>query len=108
MSFADLFSFKGRVERGYFWAVGLGGTVINLIAMHISTTLFVVVPRAILWVALANDVKRAHDRGKSGWFLLIALIPIVGGIWFSIELGFLLGTPGPNEYGKVPQPLAAV
>ena len=50
------------------------------------------------------QVKRWHDRGKSGWWVLIALIPLVGPIWAIIETGFLPGTSGPNEYG--PDPLA--
>ena len=44
-------------------------------------------------------IKRFHDRDKSGWWVLIGLIPIIGGIWLLIELGFLKGTPGPNRFG---------
>jgi uncharacterized membrane protein YhaH (DUF805 family) len=44
-------------------------------------------------------VKRFHDRDKSGWWVLIGLIPIIGVIWLLIELGFLKGTPGPNRFG---------
>ena len=55
-----------------------------------------------LWVALALQVKRWHDRGKSGWMVLVNFIPIVGGLWALIECGFLSGTPGPNQYGQDP------
>ena len=48
--------------------------------------------------ALAMTVKRLHDRGRSGWFMLIVLIPLVG-IWLVIEIGFLAGQPHANEYG---------
>jgi uncharacterized membrane protein YhaH (DUF805 family) len=58
-----------------------------------------------LWPALAIGVKRCHDRNKSGWFLLIGLIPILGGLWLLIELGFLDGTPGPNRFGPSPKGL---
>jgi uncharacterized membrane protein YhaH (DUF805 family) len=44
-------------------------------------------------------IKRFHDRDKSGWWVLIALIPIIGALWILIELGFLKGTPGPNRFG---------
>jgi uncharacterized membrane protein YhaH (DUF805 family) len=44
-------------------------------------------------------IKRFHDRDKSGWWVLIALIPVIGAIWMLIELGFLKGTPGPNQFG---------
>ena len=44
-------------------------------------------------------IKRFHDRDKSGWWVLIGLIPIIGAIWLLIELGFLKGTDGPNRFG---------
>jgi uncharacterized membrane protein YhaH (DUF805 family) len=53
-----------------------------------------------LWPSLALYAKRWHDRGKSGWWSLIMLIPIIGGIWMLIELGFLRGTDGPNRFGN--------
>ncbi len=49
--------------------------------------------------AILVDIKRWHDRDKSGWWMLIVLVPIIGWIWFLIELGFLKGTPGPNRFG---------
>jgi uncharacterized membrane protein YhaH (DUF805 family) len=59
-----------------------------------------------LWAiipGLAVTVRRLHDLDKSGWHLLIGLIPLVGGIilliWYCTE-----GTRGPNRYG--PDPLA--
>ncbi len=58
----------------------------------------------LYWIGLAVTVKRSHDRDKSGWWILIALIPLIGAIWFLIEFGFLRGTPGPNRFG--PDPLA--
>jgi len=57
-----------------------------------------------LYPGLALYAKRWHDRGKSGWWSLILLVPIIGGIWALIELGFLRGTDGPNQYG--PDPIA--
>jgi uncharacterized membrane protein YhaH (DUF805 family) len=44
-------------------------------------------------------IKRFHDRDKSGWWVLIGLIPIIGPIWLLVELGFLKGTAGPNRFG---------
>ena len=49
--------------------------------------------------AILVDIKRWHDRDKSGWWMLIVLVPIIGWIWFIVELGFLKGTPGPNRFG---------
>jgi uncharacterized membrane protein YhaH (DUF805 family) len=59
---------------------------------------------ATLWPTLAIYTKRWHDRDKSGWWSLIILIPIIGGIWILIELGFLRGTDGPNRFGSDPIP----
>ena len=56
----------------------------------------------ILWPMICLYGKRWHDRNKSGWWSLIALIPFVGGIWMLIELGFLRGTQGANRFGPDP------
>ena len=55
-----------------------------------------------VWIGLAMGVKRYHDRNKSGWWVLIALVPVIGGLWYLIECGFLRGTAGPNQYGADP------
>jgi len=71
-----------------------------------TTTLIQGVLGLILLIpSLAIAIKRYHDRDKSGWWILILFIPLVGFIWFLIELGCLPGTPGPNRYG--PDPLGA-
>ena len=55
----------------------------------------------VIWPAMALGVKRCHDRDRSGWFMLVSLIPIVS-IWYLVEIGFLKGTDGPNRYGEDP------
>ena len=57
----------------------------------------------LAWIHLAVVAKRWHDRDKSGWWILITLIPVIGWIWQLIECGFLDGTPGPNRYGPSPK-----
>jgi uncharacterized membrane protein YhaH (DUF805 family) len=57
-----------------------------------------------LWPTLAVYTKRWHDRDKSGWWSLIMFVPIIGGIWMLVELGFLRGTEGANRFG--PDPIA--
>ncbi|MGH7047191.1 MAG: DUF805 domain-containing protein [Stellaceae bacterium] len=52
----------------------------------------------------AITVRRCHDRDRSGWFVLIWLIPIVH-LWVLLELGFLPGTTGDNQFG--PEPVGA-
>lgn len=54
---------------------------------------------------LAVAVRRLHDQDKSGWMILVGLIPLVGPIWLLI-LYLTEGTRGPNQYG--PDPKAAM
>lgn len=73
------------------WSAGLVGTLVNL---------------ALLLPSLAVGVRRLHDTNRSGWWLLIALIPLVGAI---VLIVFFVqdSTPGPNRFGpspKEPQP----
>jgi uncharacterized membrane protein YhaH (DUF805 family) len=63
----------------------------------------------LLWGQLGVCIKRLHDRGKSGWWLLIfwALPAVAIGViwlWAVLELGCLGGTEGPNAYGPEPLP----
>jgi uncharacterized membrane protein YhaH (DUF805 family) len=55
-------------------------------------------------IAIIVQVKRWHDRDKSGWWVLINFIPLVGPLWTLIECGFIKGTTGENRFG--PDPLA--
>ena len=100
------FSFEGRVSRKVFWLYLLAAfvpmAVIYGIAAAISDTLGMIVgiPLYIvfIWVSIAIQVKRWHDRNKSGWWVLLGLVPI-GNIWAFIETGFLRGTVGANNFG---------
>jgi uncharacterized membrane protein YhaH (DUF805 family) len=74
----------------------------NLSPVGAIIMLVVMIP--FVWFGICLSGKRWHDRGKSAWWILIALIPIIGGIWALVENGFLKGTDGPNQYG--PDPLA--
>lgn len=51
------------------------------------------------WVHLAIQIKRWHDRGKSGSWIFINLVPCIGGIIALVETGFTRGDFGPNQYG---------
>ena len=122
-----LFGFHGRANRAKFWLVALGIFVIEIIIFAAlgGTTAMSTDPQqamanlgpgvgivlfvfgiVALWISIAVAVKRYHDRNKSGWWVLIVLVPIIGGLWYLIECGFLRGTPGSNNYG--PDPLAAL
>lgn len=74
-------------------------------AMSKMTLPLIILFLLLLWPSICLYAKRWHDRDKSGWWSLIGLIPIIGGLWMLIELGFLRGTDGPNRFG--PDPIAA-
>ena len=127
-----LFTAQGRLARGGFWkgvlilivltvigatAVGLFGALLphetgadgayhveGLAAVPVILISFVTIGISI-WGGLCLAIKRFHDRDKSGWWVLIQFVPIIGPIWYFIETGFLPGTPGPNSFG--PDPLGA-
>lgn len=104
-----LFSFEGRISRKrYLLNFVLPVVGLSVIALVIdgvlSTPLMVVLNLALIWPGLATAVKRWHDRGKSGWMILINLLPLIGAIWSLVETWCLPGTPGPNRFG--PDPLA--
>ena len=60
---------------------------------------------AVIIPGFAVAVRRLHDVGKSGWFSLIILIPIVGIIWLFILL-CKKGIDGENKYGFNPEEMA--
>ena len=117
-----LFSFQGRVNRARFWLVHVGIIVAEIVIFMIAggaalmadpqaamaatsnaSSLFsLVLFIPIFWISLAITVKRYHDRNKSGWWILIVFVPVIGAIWYFIEVGFLPGTSGPNTYGADP------
>ena len=117
---AGYFSFYGRINRKVYWLnYVLPIAILDVIGSGLdmaANTPFIaaVVSPLTLVPSLAAGVKRCHDRDRTGWFLLVSLIPIVGGIWLLIELGFLRGTIGPSRFGSDPlggtggyQPIAA-
>ena len=69
----------------------------NETAISVITLIFYI---PLMWVSLAVQVKRWHDRNKSGWWVLIGLVPVIGGIWALIENGFLAGDEAENRFGQ--------
>lgn len=104
-----LFSFRGRIRRSTYWKIFLAliGIMIVVvfigIAMNVNeivaTTFLVILYIPLIWISLALQVKRWHDRDKSGWFVLVSFIPIIGPIWAFIENGCLAGSDTDNRFG---------
>jgi len=105
--------FSGRARRKEYWMFVLFNIIFTIVASILDTVLFGTAIQgpgplyglyglAVLVPSLAVSVRRLHDVGKSGWFLLIALIPIVGGIWLLV-LQCRDSAPGDNQYGANPK-----
>jgi uncharacterized membrane protein YhaH (DUF805 family) len=109
-----LFSAEGRISRSQFWLKwALPYAVVTLVlyliifmsgvAPTIGLTILSIYLLAAIWPSIVIYVKRAHDRGRSGWFVLLFVVPFVN-IWVLIELLFLRGTVGSNAHGPDPVP----
>lgn len=112
--------FKGRARRMEFWMFMLFNFIIYLalnlmgvftgIPLESQTSLavadiFGIYSLAILLPSLAVGVRRLHDIGKRGWWLLLLLIPIIGLlILFDLARD---SQPGENQYGPNPKTAAA-
>ena len=67
----------------------------QIVAIQLVLTFGLIIP------AMSSGVRRFHDKDKSGWFILISIIPIIGSIIILIMLSDK-GTEGPNRFGKYP------
>lgn len=103
--------FSGRARRAEFWyftlfnvLIAIALTIADLEAIHIKV-LTLVYMLAVAIPGLAVQVRRLHDTDRSGWWLFISLIPLIGSI---ILLVFFVqdGQAGENRYG--PNPKAGV
>jgi len=97
-------SWDGRICRKTFWIYSIPLSLLCLPSLfpgsaddmfHWSDILVLMAAYPIIMV----NIKRAHDRNRSGWFTLLLLVPIVS-MWPFIELGFLKGNDEGNRYGE--------
>lgn len=106
--------FSGRARRKEYWIFSLINYIIIfflyiLQIVMIESTLWLIFPIilflyavAVFLPGLAVNIRRLHDIGKSGWWYLIYLIPIIGAIWLTV-LMCLDSEPGENQWGENPK-----
>jgi uncharacterized membrane protein YhaH (DUF805 family) len=110
--------FNGRARRKEYWMWTLYYTVILLFAMILDNALglnfellgqnlgygwlYVTIGITHLIPGLGIVVRRLHDVGKSGWFYLIILIPLIGFIWILV-LFCTEGVKEDNKWGSNPK-----
>jgi uncharacterized membrane protein YhaH (DUF805 family) len=113
--FSNYVNFSGRAVRSEYWYWVLFAVLLSIVTNIIDAVIFGTSGTAILSAiaglalflpGLAMAVRRFHDLDKSGWFVLILMIPLVGWpilwlVWFCAR-----GTMGPNRFG--PDPLGGV
>lgn len=101
-------NFSGRARRREYWMYTLIATVISIVisvldsVIGTSPWLGALYSLAIFLPSLGVTVRRLHDTDRSGWFVLLGLIPCVG---FIILIVFLAtdSKPGDNQYGPNPK-----
>ena len=111
--------FTGRTSRKEYWMFilfnflisGIAILIDNLIGTTIQTDygdtlpygyIYMLYVLALIIPSIAVSVRRLHDVGKSGWFMLLALIPVIGSIWF-IVLILSNSNQWDNKYGANPK-----
>lgn len=103
-----LFGFDGRISREVFWlgnfACGFVFAALTLPTLnevtgqfHLPPWFSLIVP-VFTWAAIALAVKRLHDRGLSGFFVVVLFLPFVN-ILATLVIGLIPGDPGPNKHG---------
>ncbi|PWR20702.1 DUF805 domain-containing protein [Zavarzinia compransoris] len=100
--------FNGRARRAEYWWFVLFTVIVSLVLGAIDALIFgtsllgPLYSLAVLLPSLGVLVRRLHDTNRSGWWILISFVPLVG---FIVLLVFLVaeGTKGPNNFGNDPK-----
>jgi uncharacterized membrane protein YhaH (DUF805 family) len=110
--------FTGRARRKEYWMFVLCNLIVyvvlailaSILSAATNSSVFTVIlylyVLAILLPTIALGVRRLHDTGRSGWWMLIALVPFLGAITLFI-FSVLDSQPGDNLYGPNPKGVGA-
>ncbi|WP_166212773.1 DUF805 domain-containing protein [Cognatiluteimonas telluris] len=106
--------FQGRARRKEYWMYTLFNVLVLVVLSILDRVLglasetygigplYVLYALAVLIPGLAVGVRRLHDIDKSGWWMLIAFIPLIGGIVLLV-FAVMEGTSGSNRFGPDPK-----
>jgi uncharacterized membrane protein YhaH (DUF805 family) len=108
--FSKYATLAGRASRSEYWYFFLFYLLANAVTAILDTALFrgsgfsplnSITALVLLAPSLAVGVRRLHDTGRSGWWMLLLLVPLIGQIvlivWFCTR-----GDPQPNRFGPPP------
>ena len=92
--------FNGRASRPEFWWFFLFQMGVFIVTGLVHQLVYALAVLALLLPGLGVAVRRMHDTGKSGWWLLLSLIPLIG----LVVIYFLAqrGNEGANDFGAAP------
>jgi uncharacterized membrane protein YhaH (DUF805 family) len=108
-------TFSGRARRSEYWWWYLFVTIVFVVAGILDNAIGLTYSDLTIgggWIAtialivflipnLAVSVRRLHDTGRSGWWLLIGLVPVIG--FFVLLYFFVLDSENDNQYGPYPK-----
>lgn len=113
-----LFSFNGRVDRQAYWTSWVVGLVCNALTLTSiwflidaqarddmrgelveATVAFSLISLVVSISVLSFQIRRWHDLNKSGWWVLVGLVPIIGSLYAFGMQGFVPGADETNSFG---------
>lgn len=109
--------FEGRASRTEFWMFALFNFIVGVVLgivdgiLHLKGTYGLGVlgglyNLGVLLPSIGVSIRRLHDTGRSGWWLLLSFIPIIG--WIVLLVFYVMESQaGDNEHGPNPHPLTA-
>ena len=103
--------FDGRARRMEFWMFALFNCIVAVVLSIIEYMLGIfglsaLYSLAVLLPSIGVSIRRLHDTDRSGWWLLICLVPVIG-IIVLLVFYFMEGTSGDNRFGADPKAAAA-
>lgn len=107
--------FKGRARRSEYWFFVLFSAIVSIVGSILDAIFGLrsgttgpiqgILQLALLVPSLAVGARRLHDTGRSGWWLLIGLIPVVG--WIVLLVFFVQDSHPANQHGPNPKEVGA-
>ncbi|MES2186650.1 MAG: DUF805 domain-containing protein [Pseudomonadota bacterium] len=93
---------KGRASRSEFWWFTLFQLIVLMVAGMVHMGVYGLVALALLLPSLGVGVRRMHDVGRSGWWLLLGFIPLANFVllYWAVQPG----EPAANAWGEPPLP----
>jgi len=99
--------FDGRATRPEYWWFFLINTVISVVLRFAIPSVGALISElyglAVVLPSIGVAIRRLHDTNRTGWWILVVLVPVVGWIWLIVLLASA-GDIGPNTYGPPPGP----